>query len=323
MIESLYIKNYILVDEMLIGFGPGLNIITGETGAGKSIIISAIGQLCGDRASAELVRNGATKAVLELQVKQSYTPALIEELKQLDIDYEPDENLILRKEIKESGASRIFINDSPANLTTLNRLSQKIIDLHGQHQHQKLLHPENHILYLDAFGGLQDAISNFRKRFTEYKIQAQRLKQLKRNQAGTFEKQDMYRYQVAELENENLQHSEDEELKTELTKINNLESIHQAASGVSDVLYSGTENAVEKIITAEKFMDSLAAMDKEFKPFLSNIQQARETLEEVGRFTENYLNGLQFDPERFDQLNQRLSRLEFLFKKYQTLNVMV
>jgi len=146
MISSLYIKNYTLVDELTIEFAPGLNVLTGETGAGKSILVNAIGQLCGERSSPDLVRKGARKAIIEIQIDAAQKPELAELFAALDLDWPEDQIIIIRKEIHLNGSSRTFVNDTPITLNRLSALSALLIDLHGQHQHQQLLHQENHMI---------------------------------------------------------------------------------------------------------------------------------------------------------------------------------
>jgi DNA repair protein RecN (Recombination protein N) len=321
MIDSLYIKNYILVDELKVSFGNGLNIITGETGAGKSIIISAINQLCGERANAELVRKGAQKAILEMTLVSRLPAELKSKLNEAEIDYDDSGELILRKEIKDNGTGRMFVNDTPINLSTLNSFSQLFIDIHGQHQHQQLLFPENHLQYLDAIGRLHNDIEKFKTQFYQFKKLVNKIEGLQKERQLILEKQDLYRHQLSELEKEKLVAGEDVELARELKKLNNMETLHQLVSNLENALYSGDGDAADKIINAEKFLNSAAALDPEFNPFIANLQQARETVEEIGRFSQNYISNLQFDPNRFEQLNQRLARIDYLFKKYKVTSV--
>ena len=321
MIESLYIKNFVLVEEIDIRFGNGLNIITGETGAGKSIIVRAISQLCGERGSPDLVRRGANKAIIEAFVRVSDIKNLAELIENSILEEGPEDTIILRKEIYLNGASRIFINDSPITLTRLTEISSLFVDLHGQHQHQRLLYPENHLKYLDEFANLNSLADRFKALLKTYRLTGQEYERLKEEQLQAFQRQDMYRYQYDELEKAELQSGELEELQAEEKKLSNLENIHRYGRELTAKLYNDEINASTLLAKAEDDLGYLAKFDEQFKAFENTLSEARESIEEIGRFTEAYLNELQYDPERMEYLQRRIGQLEFLLKKYQKLSV--
>ncbi len=316
MIRSLYVKNFALVNELTIAFGPGLNIITGETGAGKSILINAMGQLCGERSPADLIRSGADKAVIEAEIQIDPSPAFSQLLAEHDLDIEGKE-LLIRKEIKQKGASRSFINDTPVTLNVLNDISAFLFDLHGQHQHQRLLHPENHIFYLDAFGDLEDRVSDYKRKLNTWRQYHRELSDLKQKQFEAYQKQDMFRYQDEELSKADLQEGELEELKNEGRILANVEDLHQYGSALSQALYSGEPNAGTLISDAEDNLERLSELDEQFAELKESLISARTTIEEIGRFADQYLANLEYNPERLEQIQQRIAHLEFLLKKYQ------
>ncbi len=321
MIKSLYIKQFTLVDELTIHFSDGLNIITGETGAGKSILVNAVAQLCGERASTELIRKEAKKAIIEAQFAVQPWDELKELVSELDLEIDDYSEIFIRKEIRASGNTRTFVNDSPVTLNQLSRLSGLLLDLHGQHQHQRLLHPEHHIHYLDAFGRFEPLLQTYVDLLNEYKALRNRLSALKQQQYEAFQKQDMYRFQFDELTKANLQEKELDELRAEYKILSNVETLSMAGGAVSAALYSAEPNAGALLSRAEEALRQLEALDDAFAGLAESCTSARETVEEIGRFTEQYLSGLEYNPQRMEEVHQRISQLEFLLKKYQQADV--
>ncbi len=321
MIKSLDIQNFALIGKISIDFRLGFNILTGETGAGKTIIVSALAQLCGERSSPDMVRNGAAKAVIEAEFDAGTNKNIREIIDECEIELHDAGTIIIRKEIGINGKTRIFINDSPVTLIQLNRISSILIDLHGQHQHQRLLHPENHIYYLDDFGGLNTAVQRFSSIFFDYKKEVRELDDLQTRRLHLSQKQDMYRFQYDELSKAELKADELEQLKTELKILGNVESLHQFSGTAGSLLYSGESNAGEILTRAEENIKELAKLDDKFRPFLDDLLSARDTIEEIGRFTEEYSSQLQFEPDRMEEIHQRIAQLEFLLKKYQKISI--
>jgi DNA repair protein RecN (Recombination protein N) len=320
MITSLLIKDFILVDHTEVMFKSGLNIITGETGAGKSIIINALGQLCGERSSQELVKSGARKAVIEAQLKLEAGPEIVQAAELLDIDGDlPD--VIIRKEIYANGNTRIFLNDSPVTLTNLNLLSTLLFDLHGQHQHQRLLHPENHINYLDDFGDLLAIREEYRNLYEAYRSAQKERDRLLSMQSESLRMRDLYRFQKKELEEAELDEQSIEQEKKELNVLSNVEFLHEDGSALAELLYTGEMNASHLLVRAEEHLRRMSRTDSQFRELLENLTAARETIEEIGRFCEHYTSDLEFNPERAEELRARLSHIDFLLKKYQKADV--
>jgi DNA repair protein RecN (Recombination protein N) len=316
MIKSLYIKNFTIIEEIEIEFKAGLNIITGETGSGKSILISAIGQICGDRSSPDLVRKNANKAVIEAHLSVKETPELKKVLRENEVDCDNFKHIIIRKEIYAGGSARVFFNDSPINITKLNKISSQLIDIHGQHQHQRLLHPEFHIEYLDSFASLSNEKEQFSALLSEYQNINRELEKLRLKSRNMLEKQDLYRYQYDELSNANLDAEEYENINNEYKRGLNMENIHEQCYLLINALYSGENNAGDNMVSGEHALEKLADYDKEFEVLKDSLRNARETVEEIGRFTESYLNDLSFDPEKMEMMRQRIAQIEFLLKKY-------
>ncbi|MEJ2052715.1 MAG: DNA repair protein RecN [Calditrichaceae bacterium] len=285
--------------------------------SGKSIIVNAIGQLCGERGSPDMVRSGTKKAIIEAELELNSLKNIHEILEELDIDPDDSQILILRKELNASGASRMFINDSPINLSRLNIFSSAFFDFHGQHQHQRLLNQDYHLDYLDSFCDIEKSLSIYQEQFTRY-IEALKLyEELKAKQHNAFQKQDMYRYQNEELNKADLKEDELDALKSELKILSNVENLHQSGQILTEALYSGDTNASSLLSLAEAELENLSEMDSQFNALLENLKEARSAVEEIGNFTQNYLSDLEFDPQRIEFIHQRIASLEFLLKKYQ------
>jgi len=320
MIRSLFIKNFALLDEVNIRFGEKLNIITGESGAGKSIIVGALAQICGARGSIDLIRNGQKKAVIEVEFDIKKSNKISSLMKQLDIDFD-NSSLLIRKEIHQSGHSRIFVNDSPIALTALNQISSQLIDLHGQHQHQLLLHPENHLAYLDAFAGLGGSVQDFQEQIAQYGTMCREEERLLELKVNALKAEDIFRFQIDEIAEATAGESDLEALHQELSRLNNFEKLHQAAQAVLQAFYAGDNNAVGMISGVRSDFDMLVGLEKEFASFADGLTGARETLEEIGQACERYLSEMEFDPQRAEFLRGQIARLEFLLKKYQKIDM--
>lgn len=318
MITSLTIKNFALIELTQVKFQKGLNIITGESGAGKSILVNALSQLCGERSSLDFIKSGETKAVIEAEFNLADRKDILPFLYSQSFEIE-NEQLIIRKEISQSGNSRIFINDTPVQLSVLNQISGYLLDLHGQHQHQALLHPEYHLVYLDSFAGLQNSVKDFSLLVKSYEALLKKIKGLEKDRSNALQMSDLYKFQLQELKSAALEEGELERLRDELKILSNFEKLHSAAQNLVDELSTGDFNAAKLITKASQNLNDLASIDDQFSALLTNISTARDTIEEISQFTERYLNSMEFDPERAEQIRQRIAQIEFLVKKYQKL----
>ena len=317
MLKRLYIKDFAIVENLEIEFNSGFQVITGETGAGKSVIVGAIGLLCGERGQSDLVRSGAQKAILEAEFQLPPEKAELAVLNKLDIDTFGDNIIIIRREVNPKGVSRAFINDTPVNVTTLNMLTTELIDLHGQHQHQRLIHPENHIYYLDAFAKNTGLVQKHRESFRKYiRIKGELLELKKKIKTG-YDKQDLLTLQVKELEKANLQENELEELKSERKILENNELLFDMSNLIGAMLYSSDDPVSNKVAVVCNKLKSLVDIDPVFRELLENLENARVTIEETGRYCEAYASNLEFTPERLEEIRNREVELEWLLKKYQ------
>jgi DNA repair protein RecN (Recombination protein N) len=315
MLQRLYIKNFAIVDELEISFSNGFQVITGETGAGKSIIVGAIGLLCGERGSTEIVRAGAQKAIMEGEFVYNKSDILVNLLKKSGIE-SIDDKIIVRREVNERGVSRAFINDSPVTIGVLANISDYLIDLHGQHQHQRLLRPETHVEYLDAYGQLDIELAKYIQAFKIYRQSVQKLKELKIKHTLLLEKQELYKFQIDELEKANLTNDEYDKLEKERKILENSEQLFDKARSIADNLYSSDVTVLHQITKAGTQLKQMASIDESFTNLLQNLETARVTIEEVGLQCEQYCTNLEFDPARLEEIRTRQAELEWLMKKY-------
>ena len=214
MLKSIQVKDYALIEEIFVEFGGGLNIITGETGAGKSILIDAMGLLLGERASTEVVRKGAAKSIVEGIFNVDGNKKVESVLRENEIEYGPE--LIMRREISLKGSNRCFINDSPVQLNLIKEVGNLLVDLHGQHEHQSLLRTETHIDYLDEFTGLDELRNEFKRFYSDLRSKTEELNSLREKESSLKEKKDLYLYQIKEIDAVSPQENEEEKLKEEL-----------------------------------------------------------------------------------------------------------
>lgn len=315
MIHRLTIKNYALIEDLDVSFGPGLNILTGETGAGKSIIIGAMGLLLGDRAQKEAIRQGAHSAVVE-GIFRSVPRSVRDHLRsELDIPTENRE-VILRREVHENGRSRNFINDSPVSLAQLSELGDRLVDLHGQHDHQALLNVDLHLDVLDQFGVDPSLLQRMESRYRDFTRLSEALNQLIRNEKQMIQKRELLEFQVAEIRKLGPSVEEETELEQEERVLKNSERIFEVYQVLSSALYEDEHAAVNVISEMESRLDPLLDVEPLFKTWQSGCEQARIALQEVVNGFQSYVDKLEFDPDRLELVRERLGLYALLKKKY-------
>lgn len=313
MIRSLYIKDYALIDELEVHFGEGLNILTGQTGAGKSIIIGALNMILGERADTEVIRQGTSKAIAEGIIRVGENEVIRGLLEENAVEYR--EELILRREIRDSG-SRAFINDTPVTITVLRQVGDQLVDLHGQHDHQMLLREENHRGVVDAFGNLEEDLASYRKVYGEMCELQQELRELREKENELEEKRELYRFQVKELEDAQLEPGEEEELESEMNLLDNAEELDQKAAAVVEMGSDDEVSVMDLLNRMKLHLEDMARIEPDFETYLEELSSARISIQETVNFTERYRSGIEFNPRRLEELRSRQSELNRLRKKY-------
>jgi DNA repair protein RecN (Recombination protein N) len=314
MLKTLSIKNYALVEELTVEFSSGLVIITGETGSGKSIIIDALGLILGARGSADVVRKGADRAVVE----GTFHIAGNRKLRQLldDNGIAADDELIVRREVSSKGQSRCFIADSPATLALQKQVGEMLVDLHGQHEHQSLLRLDTHIAMLDDFGGLDGIVAEFQGARKKLREISQQLDDLRHRERQLAEKREFYEFQIAEIDAASPRAGEEEELERELKILENAEKLFAITGNLYGMLYDGEQSVHDLLVIVRNQLQDLSGIDNQFTEAAKECASAGAVVSELAKFIQGYNARVEFNPERLDTLRDRLGKLALLKRKY-------
>jgi DNA repair protein RecN (Recombination protein N) len=314
LLRQLTIKNYALIDQLDASFGPGLNIITGETGAGKSIIIDALGLILGARADATAVRQGTDKAVVEGTFSVAGNRNAARLLGSNGID--GGDEMILRREINAKGQSRAFINDTPVTLAVLREAWEFLVDLHGQHEHQSLLRVDTHRVLLDGYGRLGGLVDEFAAAHAAAAVARTSLRDLRSREEKLRERRSLVEFQLGEIDAVAPESGEEQKLGRELAVLENAEKLFAATEKLHRALYDG-ENAVhDGLVMARNELEDLARIDPSFGEAAGEASSAAAIVDELARFVQSYNSRIEFNPGRLDEIRERLGALTLLRKKY-------
>ncbi|WP_010274027.1 DNA repair protein RecN [Paenibacillus senegalensis] len=326
MLLELSIRNLAVVESVRLTFRQGFHVLTGETGAGKSIIIDAMSLIAGGRGASDLVRHGSEKAEIEALFEFAPGHPVWETLDRLGIDTHEEEHLIIRREVSSQGKSISRINGQLVNLSMLREVGEWLINIHGQHEHQSLLKAERHIQWLDLFGGpaLHSAKQRYTESYRKFKQLNKEIKQLMDSARQAIQMQDLYRFQVEEIAAAQLKAGEDEWLLEEKRKLGNAEKLTEAVSSAYEALY-GSGNAVHEIGKAEQKLEEMVHVDRvSLQPLLEQLRNAYYQLEDAAHQLRDYREQIEFNPERLDEIEQRLDLISSLRRKYgQTLGEII
>ena len=314
MLFSLYIKNFALIQELTVEFNPRLTIITGETGAGKSILVGALNLVLGERASSDMVRSGTTKAVVEAILRNVHSQTIERLLNAAAIESGPE--LILRRELSSQGQSRCFINDTPCTVALLKRAGEELIDLHGQHEHQLLLHADTHETLLDDFAQTAHDVAAWKNLRSALQELRQRLSTLQQEASSIREKKEMLDFQLHELTAIGLKNGEEETIESDITLLENAETLFTLSSSLNELLYDNDHSIYSSTTSALHTLEKLAAIDKRFNIHIEEIRTAHSIVDELSRVMRRYASTIDFNPEKLDTLRERQLQLQRLCKKY-------
>ncbi|MXZ75649.1 MAG: DNA repair protein RecN [Gemmatimonadetes bacterium] len=315
MLANLRVKNYALLDEVDIEFTPGLNVLTGETGSGKSILIGALGLILGGRAASDTIRNGARSVVVEGLFEGERDPQLRDLLTEIGVDPEED-GLIIRREVSRDGRNRCTINGSLVTVSVLRRLGGLLVDLHGQHDHQTLLNPRTHRDFLDGFEDVRtpkQRVAEAYRRFTE---KSGALQKLEEELAATREREELYRFQLDELDQADLSPGEDEELERERTVLEHAEQLIRVASEASEAISEGEEAFVDGLVRVIRALEEAERIDPSLGEALESVRTARYQLDDCTDFLRRYRDRVEYDPARLEEALDRLDLIGRLKRKY-------
>ncbi|MFH1873808.1 MAG: DNA repair protein RecN [Pseudomonadota bacterium] len=316
MLQSLQIENFAIINKLNVNFDSGLNIITGETGAGKTILVQAINLILGDRASNDLIRTGETKAsVSAVFTVPVADKALKEYLEDFGLNLE-DEDLIIHRQLSADGKSRATVNGLPVTQQVLRQIAERLVDISSQHEHQTLLNPEAHLIILDEFGGLQSLLKDYQQAHEEYLVVYNDLERLQKADADKNERLDFMKYQLQELKAAGLVPEEDQDLEVEKSRLKHAVQLETKMREVESALYDSQGSAVELVGQADQQLSRCAEIDQSIKPWLEALGRAAAELDEVSREVKKYINGLQADPARLEEIDDRLHLLKNLKKKH-------
>ena len=314
MLKSLLVKDYALIGHINVEFGRGLNIITGETGAGKSILIDAMSLLLGERASTEVVRKGAQKSIVEGIFEVEGNKKVKKILEENEIDVLPE--LIMRREISLKGNNRCFLNDTPVTLNIIKDIGDLLVDLHGQHEHQSLLRTETHIEFLDEFSGIEDPLKDYKGKFSQLTEASRKLNELRQKENLLEEKKDIYQFQIKEIDAVSPLENEEGKINEELNILENSEKLSELTNSIYDSLYE-SENSVHDILgKIESDIKELEKIDKSFSEIRSECESAVSLINDISQFVRNYKAKIDIDPEHLEELRNRLGAITMLKKKY-------
>ena len=315
MLLELRIQNFAVIESLAMHFEAGLNALTGETGAGKSIIVGALGLLLGERASSENIRSGASKAMVEGVFDIARRKHVLAMLAEQGIEAD-DGLLILRREVSVEGRSRAWVNGAASTATFVGQLGRSLVDLHGQHEGQTLLRPDEQRSILDEYAGAGDLATEVRNAFARVRDLQSDLDDLERRRRDAEQRADYLRFQVNEIETAKVKPGEEAELASESVRLEHSEELAQLASSLSDALYSGDESLSTRLGEVRRMLDHLVRIDESQADAREQLDAAYYTLEELGRRFGDYAQGIEYDPARLEHIRQRLDLLYRLRSKY-------
>jgi DNA repair protein RecN (Recombination protein N) len=316
VLTELRLENYAVIDNLVVEFGHGLNLLTGETGAGKSILIDALALLLGDKASSEVIRAGAERAVVAavFEAEGASSKAVEKILATNGLDESDDGSIILRREISTGGKARVFVNNQPATVAVLKQLAPHLATIHAQNESILAFDGPARLGLLDAFAGSQP--EPVHATFTAWKDIRTRIDELEHGEQDRLRLVDLWIFQKREIEEAHLQSGEDERLEAEKRVLANAEKIYNAAMNAFDLLYEGNGSTASSLRAAQKQVEELARYEPKFQEAFAALESARISVEDVGATLRDYAGGIQASPEHLAEVEDRLALLDRIKRKY-------
>ena len=321
MLTELYIRNFAIIDELELSLKEGLNIFTGETGAGKSIILDAVSTVVGGKTDPTFIREGTDRAIVEAVFRPDENREAIREiLKREDLPEDSDgDQIILSRDIRAGGRSSARVNGSSVNVNLLREIGRLLVDIHGQSDHLSLLNPSNHIVLLDRFAGNQELLKKYQAEFKKLQKIRTRLTEIRMNDEELLRKKDMLSFQMNEIRSAKINESEEETLKKDRDRLANAENLSQLTQKAMEQLEGRSEEypgIFELLGYLSKSMDNLSRIDAELAPLGEEVAAINDALNELLASLQRYQETLEFNPARLDAIEERLALLNTLKRKY-------
>jgi DNA repair protein RecN (Recombination protein N) len=315
VLVELRLENYAVIDNVAVAFASGLNLLTGETGAGKSILIDALTLLLGDKASTDVIRAGAERAVISavFEVESAACKTVLRILEDNGLDAESD-SIILRREISLGGKGRVFVNNQPATVAVLKQLGPYLATVHAQNETLAAFDGPARLALLDAFAGSQ--LACVQDAFRTWKEIQTRIEDLEREEQDRLRLLDLWTYQKREIEDAHLLPGEDERLENEKRVLANAEKIYNAAMNAFDLLYEGDSSTATSLRSARTHLEELARYEPKFREALAALESALISVEDVGATVRDYAGGIHASPEHLAEVEDRLAAIDRLKRKY-------
>jgi DNA repair protein RecN (Recombination protein N) len=315
MLRLLNIVNFAVIDRLQVEFNHGLNVLSGETGSGKSILIDALGLLLGDRSSTDFIRTGESRAFIEGVFEIEGNTPLEELLAEAGVDTSEGEALI-RRELVANGRGRIFINNQVANVGLLKLIQPHLIDIHGQGDQQSLLLPEAHLNVFDSFAGALKNRARVSQAYDNLQRLARELEQIRQSESERLRTLDMINFQISEIEQARLTPNEDVELEAERNLLVNAERLAELSGDAYRRIYDDEDSILSSLSVAQKRVNDLASVDNRFAPYIEQLSTVKHVLNDVAFFLGEYYGGIQASPARLSAVDDRLMELNRLKRKY-------
>ncbi|WP_281886693.1 DNA repair protein RecN [Paenibacillus sp. YYML68] len=318
MLLELSIRNLAVIEHVELHCKSGFHVLTGETGAGKSIIIDALSLIAGGRSSADLVRYGSDKASIEAMFHVKADHPVWEAMSRLGIEGDAEEHLIIRREISAAGKSTSRVNGQLVNLAMLKEIGSWLVNIHGQHEHQSLFNTEEHIRFLDLYGDTEIAAykSAYTRAYGGYQSIRKQVRELQETSQKALQMADLYKFHLEEIQAAKLKPGEDEALQEEKRKLSNAERLYQNSADAYELLYGGSKGLDAISRAMQKLQDIVSYDNAKLQPLAEQLQSAYYQLEDAAYQVRDYRDEIEFNPARLDFIEQRLDTISSLRRKY-------
>ncbi|MFW6232170.1 MAG: DNA repair protein RecN [Spirochaetota bacterium] len=315
MLEELSIQNFALIDRLTVRFAEGMNVLSGETGAGKSILVGSLSLLHGARGDTGTIRSGTEEARVSGTFQIGGNANALAWLEEHGIDVE-DGTLIVRRTVKRTGRGSIYVQSTPVTRRDLQELAALVFDIHGQHEHQSLMGEDSHRIVLDRFGGLESMAAELYSRFSELSSLRKRFERMESNERQRLREMDILQFAVSEIEEAKLRPGEEDELDSERRMLSQHEKLFSALDEIYDSVAENRGGALSDLRTARAAMETATSIDERLADAARRLDDLFFELEDVGEVVRDHRNTIEFTPERLQQVEDRLALIHRLEKKY-------